>query len=371
MQLAIASPVASAYSETFIHMQMERLPCVMRIHGGPIANETLPGGPIQPLKSLRGLVDMAVECGLRGKRWEGPQSRELTRRMRSLSIDTLLANYGPAGVALAPICAELGIRLFVHFHGYDAHKQEVVTRYRADYQKLGDQVAGVIVVSERMKKQITDLGVPQSKIHLIRCGVDIKRFQEKIDFPKDPLFFGVGRFVDKKAPYLTIMAFKQVHDKYPEARLILGGTGELLETSKNLAYCLGMTARVEFPGVLKPDAVADMMRQATAFVQHSITPGVGPSEGDSEGTPVAVLEALTTGLPVISTRHAGIGEVVIDGENGLLVEERDVDGMAKAMVRLAGDSELSRRMGERARKDAIEKYTSEIYLEHLQKILSF
>ena len=129
MKLAIASPSASAYSETFIRqVQMEQLPCRLRIHGGPVASETVPGGPIAPLRSLRGIVDTIIEVGLRGTRWEGPQRRELQRRLRRAGIQVLLANYGPTGVALLPVCEALNIPLVVHFHGFDAHLAEVIAQ---------------------------------------------------------------------------------------------------------------------------------------------------------------------------------------------------------------------------------------------------
>lgn len=370
MNLAIASPFASAYSETFIQMQMDRLPCRLRIHGGPVASETMPGGPISPLKSVRGIVDVVLEVGLRGTRWEGPQRRELKRRLKHAGIQVVLANFGPTGFALLPVCLALGIPLVVHFHGYDAHKTEVVTQYRDSYHKLGTSASAVIAVSHIMAQTLESYGIPKDKIHVARCGCDPNQFQEKTVFPDTPIFFGVGRFVDKKAPYLTVLAFKRVHDELPNARLILGGDGDLLEVTRNVARSLGLGSAVEFPGVLKHDQVAQYMQTATAFVQHSIVPMCGPSMGDSEGTPVAILEAMVTGLPVVATRHAGIGEVLEHERTGLLSEERDVDGMAKAMLRLAREPGLAQELGWAARQEALAKYTADHYIQALEQILA-
>jgi glycosyltransferase involved in cell wall biosynthesis len=369
MNLAIAAPSASAYSETFIHMQMDRLPCGLRIHGGPVASETIPGGPIAPRRSVLGWFDILVEVGLRGAS-EGPQRRELRRRMKRAKVEAVLANYGPTGVALLPVSLELDIPLIVHFHGYDAHEANVVAYHRDAYRKLGECAAAVIAVSRVMVRTLEGYGIPAGKIHLVRYGCDPARFQEKKRFPETPLFFGVGRFVDKKAPYLTVLAFKQVHDQHPNARLILGGTGGLLETTRSLAQSLGLETAAEFPGVLTQDEVANYMQQATAFVQHSIVPLTGPAKGDSEGTPVAVLEAMLSGLPVISTQHAGIGEVVEHGRTGLLVEERDVEGMAQAMLRVANDPASARTLGQQARQEALAKYTDDHYINSLNQILA-
>ena len=122
-------------------------------------------------------------------------------------------------------------------------------------------------------------------------------------------------------------------------------------------------------GYIEPDEIARYMRESTAFVQHSIIPGCGPEAGDCEGTPVIVLEAMLTGIPVISTRHAGIMEVVEDGCTGLLVEEHDVDGMADAMITLAQADETAREIGERARHVALQRYTMKHYISAIAAVL--
>jgi glycosyltransferase involved in cell wall biosynthesis len=220
-----------------------------------------------------------------------------------------------------------------------------------------------------MVSALKEIGIPGNRIHLTRYGVDANRFREKVHFPSDPIFFGVGRFVDKKAPYLTLLAFNEVRRQHPQARLVLGGDGALMETTRNLCAALGLTDAVEFPGVLKPDEVAAWMQRATAYVQHSISPVHGPAKGDCEGTPVAILEALVSGLPVVSTRHAGIEEVVEDGVTGFLVRERDVAGMARAMCALAVSPELARRLGAAGRLRAVEQYTAARYVDSLRRIL--
>ena len=111
------------------------------------------------------------------------------------------------------------------------------------------------------------------------------------------------------------------------------------------------------------------MRHATAFVQHSITPRTGPLSGDKEGTPVAILEAMMVGLPIIASRHAGIGEVVTNGHTGLLFEERDVEGMASAMISIASDSSLAARLGENARVEAHSKYQEDHYISSIRNSL--
>jgi glycosyltransferase involved in cell wall biosynthesis len=103
---------------------------------------------------------------------------------------------------------------------------------------------------------------------------------------------------------------------------------------------------VTFLGSQTPEVVQQEMRNARCFVQHSIQ---APS-GDCEGTPVGLLEAGATGLPVVSTRHAGIPDVVLEGETGFLVDEGDTEGMAAHMLRIAQDPELAARLGAASRQ---------------------
>jgi glycosyltransferase involved in cell wall biosynthesis len=102
-------------------------------------------------------------------------------------------------------------------------------------------------------------------------------------------------------------------------------------------------------------------------VQHSVT---GPN-GDTEGLPVAIVEAMASALPVLSTRHSGIPEVVLDGETGLLVDEHDVSGMAEAMATLLGDTNRARAMGEAGRRRVLANFTHDHVRDRLRAIMGF
>ncbi len=179
------------------------------------------------------------------------------------------------------------------------------------------------------------------------------------------LFVAVGRFVSKKAPYLTILAFAEVLRVYPEAKLRMIGDGPLLGVCRSIVTGMGLERSVELLGPQPHDVVAMEMQQARAFVQHSIV----ADDGDSEGTPVAVLEAGASGLPVVATRHAGISDVVIHEQTGLLVEEHDVAGMSRAMLRLIRDPEESRRLGIAARHRIESHFSMDASINRLWQII--
>jgi glycosyltransferase involved in cell wall biosynthesis len=144
------------------------------------------------------------------------------------------------------------------------------------------------------------------------------------------------------------------------------GDGPLLETCIQISRALNLSNSIEFTGPLKHDNVAMLMQNSRAFVQHSVTPG----SGDSEGTPVSLLEACASGLPVISTRHAGIKDIIIENKIGFLVDEFDIQQMAKHMIALAQQPELALDLGKNGRAHILNHLTMEKSINTLWKIIS-
>jgi glycosyltransferase involved in cell wall biosynthesis len=184
------------------------------------------------------------------------------------------------------------------------------------------------------------------------------------------MFLAVGRFVPKKGPLLTIAAFERLLSQLPESlasacRLVMVGDGPMLEAAKGLVRQQSLTTQVRFAGVLPPTEIAALMRQVRGFVQHSL---VAP-DGDSEGSPVAVMEAQLSGLPVVATRHAGIPEVVMDGSTGILVEEGDVQAMANAMAQLVRNPQLAARLGAAGQERMSLHFTVEHHLAAVSALL--
>jgi glycosyltransferase involved in cell wall biosynthesis len=254
----------------------------------------------------------------------------------------------------------------VQFHGFDAHHHPTIDSHRDRYRQLFDRAAAVIAVSRTMAEQLVTLGATRQRVHCIPGGVDGSRFNGGDPLSAAAQFVCVGRFVNKKAPHLTLQAFQRVRAACPDATLVMIGDGELLDGSRELARSLGIAAAVDFRGAARHGEVRAALRSARAFVMHSLQ----HSDGDSEGTPIALLEAAAAGLPVIATRHAGIGEVVLNGEMGFLVEERDVEGMAARMIDIAKDPELAARMGARGRAHVLANYSIERNVAAISAVLA-
>jgi glycosyltransferase involved in cell wall biosynthesis len=143
------------------------------------------------------------------------------------------------------------------------------------------------------------------------------------------------------------------------------GDGGLLGVCKDLAQGLGVGDAVSFLGRQPHEVVAEEMRRARAFVQHSVV----ASDGNTESMPNSILEASASGLPVVSTRHAGIPEMVLDGETGFLVEERDVDGMARHMARLVREPALAAELGRAGRQRMRQNFSIDARIARLWEIV--
>lgn len=370
--LCLVRPQSIGYSETFIQAHIERLPAhVIAVHAawpnhaGSV--HIVPAPLLLVLRALhvaaRGTGRAAQTCQIALRIAETLALSQFLKRHR---VDIVLAEYGQMGIQVLNACIQADVPLVVHFHGFDAYLHEVLQQHRAAYRRMFLSASAVIAVSRDMEAQLLNLGARRATLHYNPYGVDPTLFAQTTPATNPPLFIGVGRFVDKKAPHLTLLAFHIVRQACPDARLVLIGDGLLWEACRGIVAALGLTDVVQLPGPLPHHEVAALMQRARAFVQHSIR----TSAGDSEGTPVSLLEAGMSGLPVVSTRHAGINDVIIEGETGFLVDEHDVAGMAAAMLRLAEDAELAGRMGQQARAHAVAHFSMEQHIAKLWQILA-
>ncbi|MEI7935840.1 MAG: glycosyltransferase [Verrucomicrobiota bacterium] len=294
---------------------------------------------------------------------EGAIGDFITGFMRQHQVDVILAEYGFNGADICKHARALKIPLVVHFHGHDAHREPDVTPYKDRYRDMFDYAFRILSVSHFMTEKLIRMGADASKIVYNPYGPRDYFYENYSEYQKTIL--AVGRFTDIKAPYLTLMAFKALLDESPDTKLVMVGDGPLLECCKSLAKTWEIEASVCFPGALPHDQIRPLFAQACCFVQHSVT----PTYGDAEGTPVAILEAGAAGLPVVSTRHAGITDAVIHGKTGFLVEERDVVGMKNYMRKLRDDQALCRSMGENARQHIRTNYNIKRHIACLQEVI--
>jgi glycosyltransferase involved in cell wall biosynthesis/ubiquinone/menaquinone biosynthesis C-methylase UbiE len=285
--------------------------------------------------------------------------------LKDNKFEVILAEFGIVAAKIYNACKKSGIPYVVHFHGYDATATPTLQTYKKEYSDIFQSAAALIVVSKAMREKIISIGAPIDKVFLNPYGVDVQRVDLASPESSQPIFLAVGRFVEKKAPHLTIQAFEKTAKSIPNSRLVMVGDGPLLKTCQELARKLTIDNQVQFAGVHTRRSVAKLLRLSRAFVQHSVTAG----NGDTEGLPLAILEAGAAGLPVISTRHAGIPDAVIEGENGLLVDEGDVQKMSEAMFQLAINPKLAGWMGKNYHQRVVDHFSRERSIQGLRAIL--
>ena len=358
--VCVVAPYPPSPTETFIRGHIENLPArVLLVHGWrpSIGERPILSGPrLGVYKLLRTLTHSGL-------------ARETTaaylQAFRRHGVEAVLAEYGEMGVSVGEACSRAAVPLIVHFHGYDASVHSVLEQHTKTYPVMFKQAAAIIAVSRTMQKKLLTLGAPAEKLYYNPYGVDCEKFGGADPGSAPPTFIAVGRFTEKKAPQITLSAFAQAYQLRPDARLRMIGEGPLLEECKSLAEQLGISGAVTFLGGQPPEVVRRELRQSRGFVQHSVE----SSTGDSEGTPVSILEAGATGLPVVSTRHAGIPDVVIEGETGFLVDEWDAAGMARYISRLVAEPALARQLGLAARKRIQQHFSEEQQLGNLWRII--
>ena len=276
----------------------------------------------------------------------------ISRYLQEHHIDVVLAEYGTAGSFIAPVCKSLDIPLLVHFHGFDASRTDILNSFKKGYELMFSYAKKIIVVSNAMKKALVGQDCPETKLLINTYGPHPDYLNIKPDNNSN-FIISVGRHTYKKAPYLTILAFQKVLERHPNLKLKMIGDGELFVVSKNLVKSLGLENSVILLGALERKEIIKHLQSAFLFVQHSLV----ASNGDSEGTPVGIIEAMAAGLPVVSTRHAGIPDVVTENETGFLVDENDINQMASYILKITDDRKLAKCLGEKGKARILSEFT--------------
>ncbi len=286
--------------------------------------------------------------------------RAIDQFLKQHDVGCILAEYGMTGGDLVPHARRAGIPLLVYFHGHDAYHREYLQIYESRLRDMYEYATTIFVVSEHMRSQLLSLGARAETIVLNPYGPREHFFEAN----RDPCgtLLALGRFVETKAPYLTLLAFAEVLQRKPDVKLQFLGDGPLLPVCRDMAKALGIENSVNFPGSVSPERTAQYFSKATMFLQHSVT----TVDGVMEGTPVAILEAAAAGLPVVSTRHAGIPQAVLHGETGFLVEERDVKGMTAHILRLLEDEQLASQLGCRGRDHIRTNFSQRDHIQRIQ-----
>jgi colanic acid/amylovoran biosynthesis glycosyltransferase len=280
--------------------------------------------------------------------------RALLRVLSETRARLLHIYFGQIAVHLLPLIRTWDNPSIVSFHGADVMVDMNKAAYRTATLKMLDAVKLVLVRSESLRRALIDLGCDSEKIEIQRAGIPLEEFlfRERV-FPKngDWHFVQAGRLIEKKGLPMTLRTFAAFLRQYPNATLTIAGEGPLLGELQNLARDLNIAQRVSFTGFISQEELREIYYRSHIFLHPSQT----GRDGNQEGIPNSMLEAMATGLPVFATEHGGIPEAIENGVSGVLVPERNDETLSHALLDAAEDpglvSRIARSGAESVRKN--------------------
>jgi len=367
MQLMVLAPSGRRISETFVRANIKGLSFSTVAYYGDLYGPQY--GLLQMLyASASAASKMLSKLGMQ---------RFATLLMSTIAFllqrihrpDCIIAEFGFHAVMVMEASVWARVPLIVHFRGADLSAHRYIIRLRHRYRRLLQIVDAVVVKSQPMRRRIEQLAQGRSEplpVLVSPSGADPSRFPQTDSSNAPPVFLAVGRFVPKKGPLYTLRAFELAARSRPQLRLIMVGDGPLLPVCQAWVLSHGLQNCVEFTGAQSSDRIATYLQQARGFLQHSIT----ALDGDEEGCPVAVIEAQLSGLPVVATYHAGIPDVVLHGQTGLLVTEGDVTAMASAISILADEPDFAGQLGAAGALHCRNQFTLQHHLIQLEDLIS-
>lgn len=355
--LAFGVPSVGERSETFIRMHVnDVLPGRTAVFSESVANPAhwMPEGPTMSLYRSSSPFERKLRHG--AERIGLTQANKLRQFLKQHGVQTVVCEYLHSFLPYLPVVKDMGLRWFSFGHGYDVSALLSDPSWVSRLAVL-KQADGVIVRAQVIKDRLqARLGLRPDQIHVVYSSAPVP--DQMTEHAPGELIrvVAVGRMVPKKGPLLVLRSFERALKEVPNLRLTYIGEGPLFEEAKAFAQANLTPEVVSLPGGQPFPEVLRAMTQADLLVQHSL---VNPTNGDEEGVPAVIVEAMGRGLPIVSTRHAGISEVVRDGIEGLISEEGNVEAMAQNIVSLAKDANRRLTMGQNAYQRASQNFTQQ------------
>lgn len=293
-------------------------------------------------------------------------SRSLLPEIRR--ADCVLAHFGPVGVEWLPVAAAARRPFAVYFHGYDA--TSYVRDHPEAYARLFRSGALLVTNGSYLRGRLIDAGADPTHVSIVRYAVSpaIADASNRVDLSRRRIIT-IARLVEKKGLEDSLRAFALAQDVMERRwNYDIIGEGTLRPKLERLIGELGIGDLVRLRGFLHRAETLTALLDSSVFCLASKT----AASGDTEGTPVSIIEATVLGLPVISTRHAGIPELLPPeaGDKGYMVGEGDVDGLARALRTLTRSPHERAGWGKDCRRYAVPRAGTQQHVEALVAALS-
>ncbi len=254
---------------------------------------------------------------------------------QTFTADVFLVHFGYAG-ALANKLRELGVlkgKQATVFHGADISRRHILEEHKLDYVNLFRQSELMLPISNLWKNKLIEMGCPPEKIHVTRMGIEPEKFnfQPRQAFQTPLRIVSVARLTEKKGLDVAVKASAILKQRGGQFQYTIIGNGDQDEMMRDFIAREGMEDCVSMPGFKPQEEIRRALSEADIFLLPSKT----AADGDMEGIPVALMEAMAVGLPVVSTFHSGIPELIENNVSGWLVEEDDPEALAETLLKLS------------------------------------
>ncbi|WNK59283.1 glycosyltransferase [Pantoea agglomerans] len=254
---------------------------------------------------------------------------------QTFTADVFLVHFGYAG-ALANKLRELGVlkgKQATVFHGADISRRHILEEHKLDYVNLFRQSELMLPISNLWKNKLIEMGCPPEKIHVTRMGIEPEKFnfQPRQAFQTPLRIVSVARLTEKKGLDVAVKASAILKQRGGQFQYTIIGNGDQDEMMRDFIAHEGMEDCVSMPGFKPQEEIRRALSEADIFLLPSKT----AADGDMEGIPVALMEAMAVGLPVVSTFHSGIPELIENNVSGWLVEEDDPEALAETLLKLS------------------------------------
>jgi colanic acid/amylovoran biosynthesis glycosyltransferase len=280
--------------------------------------------------------------------------------------------FGHIAVLLQPLIRQWQKPSLVSFHGADVLVDMQKPAYRHATEEMLSRVRRVLVRSDSLRQAVIDLGCAPEKIEIQRAGIPLADFPfRERTVPGDGQWrlLQAGRLIEKKGLKTTLRAFARFRKEFPAATLTIAGEGPQLEELQSLARELQIDGAVDFVGLVSQEELRELLYSSHIFLHPSET----GRDGNQEGVPNSMLEAMASGLPVFATRHGGIPEAIENKVSGNLVNERDHRALADGLIETAKSPDRLRAVGHVASESVAKNFNQteqarlleEIYLREI------